>query len=184
PSVIRPPIPRPPLQLSECDVMAEEILATAETDEDSTLALYGLVPDTARRWVHVTVAAACSTRARPAAAFGVYWGENSAHNRGLGIPGRQLDSRALLHAILFALHVANPARVLDISTSSKYAVRSICYLAGRNYTRSWSCANGDLLDLIAHAICSRPARTTFTALSERGTTGALGQAKALATAAC
>ncbi|KAJ7842361.1 hypothetical protein B0H14DRAFT_2266773, partial [Mycena olivaceomarginata] len=93
--------------------------------------LYGMVPDTARRCVHVVIAAICVNYAQPdvAAAFRVYWGDNSAHNRGFGIPGRQLDSRALLHAILFVLTVANPSRVVDISTTLKYVIRSICYLA-------------------------------------------------------
>ncbi|KAJ7363836.1 hypothetical protein DFH08DRAFT_639277, partial [Mycena albidolilacea] len=106
----------------------------------------------------------CVNYARPdvAAAFAVYWGDNSAHNRGLGIPGRQLDSRTVLHAILFALTMANPSRVIEISTTSKYAVRSICYLAGGNHTRGWTCANGDLLDLIARAIQARSAQTVFT----------------------
>jgi ribonuclease HI len=128
----------------------------------------------------------CVNHAQPglAAAFGVYWGDNSAHNRGLGIPGRQLDSRALLHAILFALTVANPSRVVEVTTTSKYAVRSICYLAGANHTRGWSCANGDLLEFIARAIQARRAQTVFTLIDSPRDSSAYKEARAIATATC
>ncbi|KAJ7355941.1 hypothetical protein DFH08DRAFT_803872 [Mycena albidolilacea] len=169
-----------------CDALAENTLATTQTDEESTLALYGTVPDAERRRVHVVVAGVCVKHAQPgvSAAFGVYWGDNSAHNRGFGIPGRQLDARAILHAILFALTVANPSRVVDISTTSKYAIRSICYLAGGNHTRGWSCANGDLLELIARAVQARTAQTVFTLMDSPRDSSAYREARAIATATC
>jgi ribonuclease HI len=150
------------------------------------LALYGTVPDATRRRVHVVVAGVCVNYARPdvAAAFRVYWSDNSAHNRGFGILGRQLDSRALLQAILFALTVANPSRVVDISTTSKYAIRSICYLAGGNHTWEWTCANSDLLELIARAIQARTAQTVFTFIDSPRDLSAYREAHAIAMATC
>ncbi|KAJ7863648.1 hypothetical protein B0H14DRAFT_3444007 [Mycena olivaceomarginata] len=154
----------PPPTPTVCDVLVEDTLATTQTNEESTMALYGTVPDTARRRVHVVVASVCVNYARPdvAAAF-------------------TLDSHAVLHAILFALTMANPSRVIDISTTSKYAVRSICYLAGGNHTRGWTCANGDLLDLIARAIQARSAQTVFTFIDVPRESSTYTEARAIAT---
>ncbi|KAJ7851614.1 hypothetical protein B0H14DRAFT_2355106, partial [Mycena olivaceomarginata] len=178
-------IPNPVLVPTECDALVERTLATTQTDEEATLSLYGTVSDTDRR-VHVTIAAACANHALPhaAAAFGLYWGDNGIHNRGYGVPGIQSASRALLHGILFAITVANPARHLEISTTSKYAIRAICHLAGGNHTRGWACANGNLLEQITRMILGRSAQILFTALNDRGDSSPLKGARALAHGCC
>lgn len=56
-----------------------------------------------------------------------------------------------------------------VFTASKYAIRSICYWAGSNYTRGWACANGDLLEIIAQIIKGRKAAITFTWLTPADT---------------
>jgi hypothetical protein len=90
----------------------------------------------------------------------------------------------LLQAILFALMVANPSRVVDISMTLKYAIRSICYLASGNYTQGWTCANGNLLELIACTIQARTAQTVSTFIDSPRDSSAYREAHAIAAATC
>jgi hypothetical protein len=136
--------------------------------------------------VHVTVAAACAHQALPhmTAAFGVFWGHNCTHNRGFGVLGRQLASRALLHGILFAITAANPSKILEIYTMSIYVIRAICHFAGGNHTRGWVCANGDLLQRIARTLLNWSAQTVFSPVNSQDETIHLKAARSLAHAAC
>ncbi|KAJ7733653.1 hypothetical protein B0H16DRAFT_1277658, partial [Mycena metata] len=75
----------------------------------------------------------------------------------------QTEGRALLTAILYSLVQvsAKAAKALEIFTTSKFAIRSICYAAGKNHTRGWDCANGDLLEAIGEAVRARSSQVIF-----------------------
>ncbi|KAJ7144691.1 hypothetical protein C8R46DRAFT_820117, partial [Mycena filopes] len=135
----------------------------AQTDEEATLDLYGSATHLHPRRFTVSVAAACRNQGKidARAGFGVYWGKDSCHNTAYRIGGKQLDGRALLTGILYALAFVDPTRALDIFTSSKAAIRAICYKAGQNHTRGWDCANGDLLERITEFIRARQAQVSF-----------------------
>ncbi|KAJ7254644.1 hypothetical protein B0H12DRAFT_998341, partial [Mycena haematopus] len=146
-----------------CDRLVEETINASQTDEEATLRLYGTVSQVSRHRVRVHVASLCRNQGKidARAAFGVYWGEGSTHNVGWCISGRQIDERALLSAVLHALCASNPCRSLELFTTSKNVIRAICYAAGRNHTRGWDCANGDLLEHIAKVIQTRPSQVIF-----------------------
>ncbi|KAJ7165320.1 hypothetical protein C8R46DRAFT_816763, partial [Mycena filopes] len=165
-----------------CDLLAEETMSAVQTDEDATLNLYGGVAEVNPRHVMVHLASACKNGGKVdvRAAFGVYWGEDSTHNNGWLIPGRQVDARAVMLGILHAICVTNPDRTLEIFTTSKYAIRAICYAAGRNHTTGWDCANGDLLELIANAIQSRRSRVAFHCVLNPHSNSSHGRARKLA----
>ncbi|KAJ7837621.1 hypothetical protein B0H13DRAFT_1554231, partial [Mycena leptocephala] len=112
------------------------------------------------------------------AAFGVYWGNNSQFNAAWRIVGRQLDGRAMLMGIIYALAFVDASRAIDIFTTSKAAIRAVCYKAGKNHTRGWDCANGDLLEHIAKIIRARSAQVSFFHVSQpHKHTGNLGARK-------
>ncbi|KAJ7235333.1 hypothetical protein C8J57DRAFT_1572036 [Mycena rebaudengoi] len=74
-----------------------------------------------------------------------------------------------------------PGYAITLFTTSTYAVRSICYWAGGNYTRGWACTNGDLLELAALLIRGRSASIKFVRLTPGDTTNpAYVAARALA----
>ncbi|KAJ7731073.1 hypothetical protein B0H16DRAFT_1233805, partial [Mycena metata] len=155
------PGPTPPLHLppTPCDLLTADTINAAETDEEATLKLYGTVPSPSSKRIMVYLASTCRNSGKPdaRAAFGTYWGYNSQYNVGWRIPERQTEGRAVLAAILYSLRQvgAKGDKSMDIFTTSKFAIRAICYAAGKNYTRGWDCTNGDLLEAIAKAIRAR-----------------------------
>ncbi|KAF7342021.1 RNA-directed DNA polymerase from mobile element jockey [Mycena venus] len=165
-----------------CDKLAQETIEAGQSDEEATLRLYGTILPIGPRRTTVHIASSCKNPGRidARAAFGLYWGDNSRHNRGWCIPGRQLDGRAMLIGILWALGVSNAARPLEIYTTSKYAIRGICYSAGKNHTRGWDCANGDLFERIADTILQRTSQISFHHISQPHTNTALSGARKLA----
>jgi hypothetical protein len=86
----------------------------------------------------------------------------------------------LLTGMLYALVVSNPERSLEVFTTSKYAIRAICYAAGKNNTRGWDCANGDLLELIANVIRKRTFQITFCLVHQPQSNTAHSGARSLA----
>ncbi|KAJ7123362.1 hypothetical protein C8R46DRAFT_840881, partial [Mycena filopes] len=154
PTTSVPSAPPPP---TPCDILTAETIAAGQSDEEATRALYGSVAGISDRRVTVHLVSTCRKQGQvdARAAFGVYWGEGSRHNAGWRIPGKQVEGRALLTGILHALTASNSDRALEVFTTSKLSIRTICYATGRNYTRGWDCANGDLLQLIARAIRAR-----------------------------
>ncbi|KAJ7737728.1 hypothetical protein B0H16DRAFT_1231488, partial [Mycena metata] len=99
--------------------------------------------------VHIASACKNSGGIDARAGFGTYWGDNSRYNTALRVPGRQVDARAALLGVLYALETAREGRTLEIFLTSKQIIRAICYNAGKNYTTGWDCTNGDLLERIA-----------------------------------
>ncbi|KAF8123371.1 hypothetical protein K438DRAFT_1651237, partial [Mycena galopus ATCC 62051] len=75
--------------------------------------------------------------------------------------GPQTDARATLFGILHGVKTAPKAKDLIITTSSEYAIRSICYWAGDNATLGWCGRNGDVLKEIAKWIYLRSASVEF-----------------------
>ncbi|KAJ7436785.1 hypothetical protein B0H11DRAFT_1650255, partial [Mycena galericulata] len=148
---------------SSCDLLAQETIAASQTDAEATAVLYGYVVNSDDTRVTVHVASVCKNAGRidARASFGLYWGNGSRHNAGRRIPDRQSDGRAILLGVHCALSYLAPDRPVAIHTTSKYAIRAICYRAGPNYTQGWGCPNGDLLEGIVAAICGRTTQTSF-----------------------
>ncbi|KAJ7697807.1 hypothetical protein B0H17DRAFT_854970, partial [Mycena rosella] len=134
-----------------------ETIAAGQTTEEATEALYGLIPTPSGKRVGCYVASICQRAGRidARAGFGIFWGRNNAHNIGRRISGQKNDARAILMGLLGALSDVPQEHRVDIYTTSKYAIRSLCYWASANYTRGWDCANGDLLESLAHIIRRR-----------------------------
>ncbi|KAJ6531025.1 hypothetical protein B0H19DRAFT_872446, partial [Mycena capillaripes] len=152
-----------------CDRLAVETIEAAQTDEEATLQLYGTVAnvDPRRVCVHIASSGRNPSQIDARATFGAYWGDGSSYNIGWRIPGRQLEGRALLIGILYALIAAKPeSRPLDIFTTSKNVIRAICYAAGKRHTRGWDCANGELFERIAHVIRRRSGQIGFFLVSQ------------------
>lgn len=87
---------------------------------------------------------------------------------------------AFLTGILCVLASTPPTEQINISTTSKYAIRAICYRAGISYTEGWNCANGDLLEHIAGFIRLRRVQVGFFWVNKPDTNPAHLGAKALA----
>ncbi|KAJ7696728.1 hypothetical protein B0H17DRAFT_881211, partial [Mycena rosella] len=145
-------------------------------------ALYGCVrrPTGNRTVVHIASVCKHAGRNDARAAFGLYWGCNSRHSIGWRIPGRQNDSRGILIGILCALESTPPTQQLCILTTSKYAIRAICYRAGVSYTEGWGCANGDLLENIVSIIQRRREQICFSWVEKPDSNPAHLDAKKLA----
>ncbi|KAF7374664.1 RNA-directed DNA polymerase from mobile element jockey [Mycena sanguinolenta] len=168
-----------------CDILTQQTINAAQTDEEATLALYGTIDFIHPRRVCVYIASLCRNpgRINARAAFGVYWGKDCSHNKGWCLPGRQLDVRAALTGVLYSLSVSNPDHPLDIFMTSKQVIRSICYSAGKNYTTGWDCANPDLLEHIAKLIRKRNSQVSFSLVHQPHNNKALSAAKSLARSA-
>ncbi|KAJ7803301.1 hypothetical protein B0H14DRAFT_2384772, partial [Mycena olivaceomarginata] len=140
-----------------------ETIAASQTAEEATAALYGSVRSPGGKQIVVHVASLCRNGGRidARATFGLYWGPLSRHNLCWRIPGRQTDGRGIFMGILCALASTPPTQQIDICSTSKYAIRAICYRAGISYTEGWSCANGDLLQLIVAEIQQREEQVRF-----------------------
>ncbi|KAJ7719197.1 hypothetical protein B0H16DRAFT_1336859, partial [Mycena metata] len=176
---LQPSLPTP------CDILTAETIAAAQTDDEATLDLYGTIANVQYRHFTVHLSSLCRNqgRADARAAFGAYWGKDSRHNTGGRISGRQLDGRAMLVGVIYALEHLERSRGLDIFMTSKTIIRTICYAAGKNHTRGWDCANGDLLEHIAKIIRDRDAPISFHHICEPLTNAANAGARKLAVAA-
>lgn len=150
-------------ELTPCDILVAEAVATVRTPLEATTAIYGPVLSNGPR-VQVYVASSCRGAGRidARAACGIYWGRNSRFNSSVRISGAQTENRAAIVGILAAVTSAPADRCLDIHSTSKYAIRSFCYWAGENYTRGWDCANGDILAVAVEAMRRRPGAVHFT----------------------
>ncbi|KAJ7885558.1 hypothetical protein B0H14DRAFT_2305601, partial [Mycena olivaceomarginata] len=140
-----------------------ETIQASQTAKEATAALYGEVRNPSGKCAVVHVASTCKHGGRvdARAAFGLYWGHGSHHNIGWRIPGPQTDGRAILIGILCALASTQPMQRITICTTSKYAIRALCYRVGINYTEGWNCANADLLQTIVASIQQRTEQVRF-----------------------
>ncbi|KAJ7757274.1 hypothetical protein DFH07DRAFT_720177, partial [Mycena maculata] len=137
-----------------------ETVAASQTPAEATAALYGSICEPTGNRATVFIASVCKNAGRidSRAAFGIFLGPSSRRNTGQRISGKQNDGRAILTGILYTLLYAD---LTHIHTTSKYAIRSICYWAGTNYTEGWNCANADLIQAIACSIQRRQSRISF-----------------------
>lgn len=154
--------PRVLAELSTCDILTAEAIATVRTPSEATSALYGAGESGGTR-VLVHVASSCKGAGRvdSAAAFGIYWGRESRFNCSLRIPGAQNDSRAALCGILKVVTSAPSNCNLTIHSTSKYAIHSFCHWAGENHTIGWVCANSDILVPAVEAMRRRSGSVHF-----------------------
>ncbi|KAJ7704916.1 hypothetical protein B0H17DRAFT_888698, partial [Mycena rosella] len=93
---------------------------------------------------HVYVQGSCKGLGAGAQAVaGVFWGETSAANCALTVPGPEpsTSNRAVLYAVLIAVREANPHFSLMVFTKSEYVIRHVCYWAGKNSQLGWSGPN-------------------------------------------
>ncbi|KAJ7207231.1 hypothetical protein GGX14DRAFT_322431, partial [Mycena pura] len=138
-------------------------IQASQTAEEATAALYGGVRDTTAKCAVVHVASTCKHGGRidARAAFGLYWGHGSRHNVGWRIAGLQTDGRAILTGVLCALTVTQSMQRITICTTSKYAIRALCYRVGKEYVEGWNCTNADLLQAIVTVIQQRTEQVRF-----------------------
>ncbi|KAJ7143115.1 hypothetical protein C8R43DRAFT_891954 [Mycena crocata] len=161
------PMPVPPVPIlrmpdTECDTLAAEAVALARTSEEATKFLYGPVLNHGTHLlVHILGSCRNAGRIDAKAALAVHWGIDNKYNISYRVDGPQNEGRAVLAAVILVLSRASPNRRLELSTTSKYAIRAITYWAGDNYTRGWPCANGDLLRVASSLIRNRPAPVHF-----------------------
>ncbi|KAJ7762684.1 hypothetical protein B0H14DRAFT_2158732, partial [Mycena olivaceomarginata] len=84
------------------------------------------------------------------AAFGLWWGTDCKRNCAYSIGDSSGGGRASILAVLCAARMCATDKSLTIYMSSEYVIRALCYWAGDNETRGWTCANGDeLRDAVA-----------------------------------
>ncbi|KAJ6466975.1 hypothetical protein C8R45DRAFT_775596, partial [Mycena sanguinolenta] len=136
------------------DEMAEKALTAALSTEEATRQLYGDV------WVRgrvTKVALAVSISTGPAAAIALNWGMDCKFNAAFRTTGAQTGGRAVLLGVLRAVMECETDRSLEITTNSEYAIRAVCYWAGDNANRGWSCTNADVLQEIARRVRARAA---------------------------
>ncbi|KAJ7613346.1 hypothetical protein DFH06DRAFT_911034, partial [Mycena polygramma] len=109
----------------------------------------------------ITVWLGSCAKPKTGAAFSLFWGEGCRWNKALKFEGPQTEARSALFAVLQAVTESARDRSLIISTSSEYAIRSICYWAGTNAASGWPCAHSDVLKETAARIKSRWAPVEF-----------------------
>ncbi|KAJ7728841.1 hypothetical protein DFH07DRAFT_684554, partial [Mycena maculata] len=133
-----------------------EAIASAQTPAEATKVLYGpVLNDGPRLPVHIAGSCRNAGRIDAKAAFAVHWGLGNKYNVSYRVEGAPNEGRAVIMAIVLVLANASPNRSLEISTTSKYAIRAFSYWAGDNETRGWPCANGDLLRVACAFIRNR-----------------------------
>ncbi|KAJ7445022.1 hypothetical protein B0H11DRAFT_1747087, partial [Mycena galericulata] len=133
--------------------------------------LYGKVyKETA--YSHVYIQGSCKDTGKNSAqaVAGVFWGENSASNCVLVVPGLEppTNNRAAIYAALLAVKAADPQVSLMVFTKSDYTIRHACYWAGKNSQIGWECLNGDLLKDLVLLLAKSLAPTRFIRI-EQGT---------------
>ncbi|KAJ6477991.1 hypothetical protein DFH09DRAFT_951852, partial [Mycena vulgaris] len=162
----------------ELDKMCENAMASRQSPAEMLRSLYGKVyAQTA--YTHVYIHGSCKRTGtgEAQAVVGVFWGETSATNCVLTVPGPEppTNNRAAIYAALTTVREADPHVSLMIFTNSEYTIRHACYWAGKNSQIGWSCPNGDLLKDLVFLLSERRAPTRFTRV-ERGSTNLRAQA--------
>ncbi|KAF5371475.1 hypothetical protein D9615_009607 [Tricholomella constricta] len=136
----------------------QRVLASAKTDEEATIDLYGPVT-TVTTPLTVYVATTCRRQlgAPPTAAFGVFFGPKNRNNAGFRISGPQTDARASVAAVLCVLQLTSPDSSLHLYIPSQSVIRTITYWASRFQSQGWDCPNGDLYSVIVSFLIARTA---------------------------
>ncbi|KAF5383705.1 hypothetical protein D9615_003606 [Tricholomella constricta] len=136
----------------------QRVLASARTDEEATIDLYGPVT-TITTPLTVYVATTCRRQlgVPPTAAFGVFFGPKNRNNAGFRISGPQTDARASVAAVLCVLQLTSPDSSLHLYIPSQSVIRTIAYWASQFQSQGWDCPNGDLYSVIVSFLITRTA---------------------------
>ncbi|KAF8179041.1 hypothetical protein K438DRAFT_1502888, partial [Mycena galopus ATCC 62051] len=123
------------------DLLFEATLEAAITSTEATARLHGPVYEESPP---VTVYIGTSSQ-KGCAAFAVWRDIDNQNNHAYVIEGDASEGKASILAVLCAVRDLPTNKTLSVYTSLQYAMRSLCFWAGDNETRGWSCANGDAL---------------------------------------
>lgn len=146
------------------DDLLEDVLASAQTDEDALRDIYGLVwDDTPDVRVWTDGSAKRNSAGEKGAGAGIYWGLNARANCAVRVAGKQRSSRAELTAVACALSEADPNRNLRIFTDSSSTMGLFGPWAAKHAATNWrTCANADIVRNIVSLIAQRRCPTRFT----------------------
>ncbi|KAF5386614.1 hypothetical protein D9615_001545 [Tricholomella constricta] len=161
------------------------VLASAKTDEEATIDLYGPVTAiTTPLTVYIATTCRRLQAAPPTAAFGLFFGPKNCHNIGYRITGPQTDVRASVAAVLCVLQVTSPDSSLHVYIPSQYVIRTLAYWASRFQSQGWDCPNGDLFSVIVGFLATRAAPVSLRWISSSSDNAHYREARTLAITHC
>ncbi|KAJ7450881.1 hypothetical protein FB451DRAFT_1526874, partial [Mycena latifolia] len=132
-------------------------LEACVSPEQATARLYGPVYSKSQPFsVHIAASVRDST-----ASFALWWGEGSKRNCSHILLNTRSVAKAYILAVLCAVKDGPRDKSLVVYLSSEYVIRALCYWAGDNATRGWTCANGDELSAVADWLAWRRAPVEF-----------------------
>ncbi|KZV95493.1 ribonuclease H-like protein, partial [Exidia glandulosa HHB12029] len=139
------------------------VMASALTNDESIMALYGAAPELECDHIYVYTDGSCVGQAETGAraGSGVCWGLGSDRNASYRAPGRQTSPRAEIYAVLQAVLHADRERALHIRTDSETNIRTFCYWAPSFAEAGWTCENADLIRATVYLLARRKAVTRF-----------------------